>query len=196
MSLVFPNETIARRWQGALEARLLRAPLEAFLKARSLASAPAGVAQDSDNLTRATVMIVEAGLARHLGDRGEGPRLSQQAVIGHVACLVSRSLTQMISHPATWRIVALVSAARVLSPWMGLNAAAISAASSMRQFQKDLVRGLSSLDLRIIDGACAAIQVNDAESLEELSSDIASRLDAMLSMPRGHFAEDQLLVGG
>ena len=52
MGIVFPSEAVARRWDGALEARLRRAPLEAFLRARAIVAAPAGVAQDSDAIWR------------------------------------------------------------------------------------------------------------------------------------------------
>src|SRR5579872_2629783 len=72
MGLVFPSEAVARRWNGALQARLRRAPLEAFLRARSLSPAPRGVAQDSDDVARATVLIVEAGLSFYLAGRPEG----------------------------------------------------------------------------------------------------------------------------
>src|SRR5579859_5075819 len=100
MAIVFPNEAVSRRWDGALEARLRRAPLEAFLRARSLVPAPAGVAQDSDNLVRATVFIVEAGLSLYLADRVDGFAFRQRVLVGHVACLVSRALAELISEPA------------------------------------------------------------------------------------------------
>lgn len=196
MGIVFPNEAITRRWDGALQARLRRAPLEAFLRARSLLPAPVGVAQDSDNLIRATGMIVEAGLARHLGDRVEGLAMHQRAIVGHVACLVSRGLAELISQPAAWRIVALVSAARVLTPWIGLNAAAMSSASSTRQFQRDLTKGLSSLDQQIIDGACAAINRDGVESMAEISANIAARLNTALLPHRDCAAEDLVRLGG
>src|SRR5579862_5214198 len=123
MAIVFPNEAVARRWDGALQARLRRAPLEAFLRARSLVPAPPGIAQDSDDLVRATVLIVEAGLSQYFADREEGLAFRQRAIVGHVACLVSRALVEQFSQPGAWRIVALVSTARVLSGWIGLNAA-------------------------------------------------------------------------
>lgn len=176
MGIVFPSEAVARRWDGALQARLRRAPLEAFLRARSLVPAPAGVAQDSDNLVRATMLIVEAGLSRHFADRVEGLAFRQRAVVGHVACLVSRALAELISQPGAWRIVALVSTARLLSPWIGLNAAAMTSASSARQFQKEFMRAGSSLDRRISESACAAVNRDGAEAMAEASASIAARL--------------------
>lgn len=62
MGVVFPSEAVARRWDGALQARLRRAPLETFLRARGTIVAPPGIAQNSDNLARAAVLMVEAGL--------------------------------------------------------------------------------------------------------------------------------------
>jgi hypothetical protein len=176
MGIVFPSEAVARRWDGALQARLRRAPLEAFLRARSLVPAPAGVAQDSDNLVRATMLIIEAGLLLHFADRVEGLAFRQRAVVGHVACLVSRALAELISQPRAWRIVALVSTARLLSPWMGLNAAAMTSASSARQFQKEFMKAGSSLDRRISESACAAVNRDGAEAMAEASASIAARL--------------------
>jgi hypothetical protein len=98
VAIVFPNESIARRWDGALQARIRRAPLEGFLRTQAIAAAAPGIAQDSDNLIRATVFIVE------------------HAMLGRLACLTSRSLAALIVEPARWRTAALVSTARLLSP--------------------------------------------------------------------------------
>ena len=182
MGIVFPSEAVARRWDGALQARLLRAPLEAFLRARSLVPAPAGVAQDTDNLVRATVLIVEAGLSLYFADRVEGLALSQRATVGHVVCLVSRALAGQISHPGAWRIVALVSTARVLSPWIGLNAAAMTSAFSTRQFQKGVMDATSSEDKRIGESACVAVNQDGVEAVAEVSARIAERLNNVTSL--------------
>jgi hypothetical protein len=177
MALVFPSEGVARRWDGALQARLRRAPLEAFLRARSIVPAPAGVSQDSDNLARVTVLIVEAGLALYLEEREEGLAFHQRAMVGRAACLVSHTLAELISEPKAWRIAALVSSARLLSPWMGLNAAAVASACSVRQFQKERLRTASSLDGQIAKGACAALNRNDVEIGETVSVCVAAYLN-------------------
>jgi hypothetical protein len=177
MGIVFPSEAVARRWDGALQARLRRAPLEAFLSARSLVPAPAGVSQDSDNLVRATVLIVESGLSLYFADRVEGLAYRERALVGHVACLVGRALAEQISQPAVWRVVALVSTARLLSPWIGLNAAAMTSASSTRRFQKGFMKAASSLDRRIIEGACTAVNRDGLETMAEVSASIAARLN-------------------
>lgn len=176
MAIVFPSEVVARHWDGALRARLRRAPLETFLRARSLVPAPAGVAQDSDNMVRATVLIVEAGLSLYFADRVEGLAYRQRAIVGHVACLVSRALAELISRPDAWRVVALVSTARLLSPWIGLNAAAAASASSARQFQKRVTEASSSLDIRIGENACAAINREGPGTFAEASASIAALL--------------------
>lgn len=190
MGIVFPSVAVARRWDGALQARLRRAPLEAFLRARSLAPAPAGVAQDSDNLVRATVFIVEAGLSLYFADRVEGLAFRQRAVVGHVACLVSRALAELISQPGVWRIVALVSTARLLTPWVGLNAAAMASASCARQFQKKFMTAPSSLDRQIIEDACAAVSQDNVEEMAAVSASIAARLNAVSAADCGCAAED------
>jgi len=178
MGILYPKEPVARRWDGALQARLRRAPLEAFLLGRSLVPAPAGASRDTDNLVRATVLIVEGGLELYCSHREEGLAFNQRPVVGHVACLVSLALAQQISEQGVWRNVALLSAARLLSPWIGLNAASVASASSARQFQKEIVKGVSPLDWRIMNSACEAVSFNGPSALAKASWNVAARLNA------------------
>ena len=178
MGIVYPKEAIARRWDGALQARLLRAPLEAFLRGRSLVPAPAGTSRDTDNLVRASVLIVEAGIELYCSHREEGLAFNQRPVVGHVACLVSLALAQQISEQGTWRNVALLSAARLLSPWIGLNAASVASAAATRQFQREIVKGVSPLDWRIMNSAREAVSSNGASELARASWNVAARLNA------------------
>jgi hypothetical protein len=178
MGIVYPSEAVARRWDGALQARLRRAPLERFLSERGIVPAPRGISQDSDDLVRATVSIVEAALALYFVDRKESLAFGQRAVVGHVACLVSRALAEQIGQPEAWRIVALVSTARLLSPWIGLNAAAMASASAARQFQKEVTKGISPLDWRIMKSASDAVSGNGLDAMANSSANIAARLSA------------------
>jgi hypothetical protein len=182
MGIVFPSEAVARRWNGALQARLRRAPLEKFLRARAIDLAPPGVAQDSDNLARATVLIVEAGLTLYFEDRVEGLAVPQRAIVGHVACLINRALSELISQPDAWRIAALLSTARLLSPWIGLNAAALASASSARRFQQEWPKAASSIDARVSDGALAAVIEGSPAALAEVSASIAMRLNCPMEV--------------
>lgn len=184
MGIVYPNKAIARRWDGALQARLRRAPLEAFLRGGSLVPAPAGASRDTDNLVRATVLIVEAGLELYCRHREEGLASNQRAVVAHVACLVSLALAQQISQPDAWRIVAQVSATQLLSPSIGLNAAAMASATAGRQFQKVITKGISPLDWRIMKSASDA--VSGTGTMLTASANIATRLHAEVpSAPDG-----------
>ena len=178
MGIVYPSEAVARRWDGALQSRLRRAPLERFLSERGIVPAPRGISQDSDDLVRATVSIVEAALALYFVDRKESLAFGQRAVVGHVACLVSRALAEQIGQPEAWRIVALVSTARLLSPWIGLNAAAMASASAARQFQKEVTKGISPLDWRIMKSASDAVSGNGLDAMANSSANIAARLSA------------------
>jgi hypothetical protein len=182
MGVVFPNETIARRWDGALQAKLRRAPLEAFLKRRSLPLAPSGAAQNSDNLIRAAVFIVEAGLSAYCRYHGEILNLRQRVLLGRVACIVSRALAGRILQLESWRIVALVSTARLLSPSIGLNAAALESACATRLFEKQSVRAAPSLDPRL--SACAGEALSDDESVSEAAAIIALHLDVAATSDR------------
>ncbi len=178
MGIVYPSKAVARRWDGALQARLRRAPLENFLKARGIAPAPRGVSQNCDDLVRATVCIVETGLALYFADRADGLASGQRAIVGHVACLVSRALAEQIEQPDAWRIAALVSTARLLSPWVGVNAAAMASACAVRQFQKEAVKGISPLDWRIMNSAIDVINGNGAGVMPKASTNIAALLSA------------------
>jgi hypothetical protein len=176
MGIVYPSKAVAARWNGALQARLRRAPLEMFLRGRSLIPAPAGASQDNDNLVRATIVIVEAGLTLHLRDHEEGLTVAHRPVVGHVASLVSLALAQQISEPDVWRNVALVSTGRLLAPSMGLSQAAPVAASAVRQFQQEIMSGASPSDWRIMNSACEAVSCNDGAAFGNAASTIAARL--------------------
>jgi hypothetical protein len=180
MGIVFPSDAVARRWNGALQARLRRAPLEKFLRARGIVLAPAGVAQDSDNLARATVLIVETGLTLYFEDRAEGLAIPQRAIVGHVACSINRALSALISQPEAWRIAALLSTARLLSPWIGLNAAALASACSARRFQQEWLKTASSIDTRVSDCALAAVTEDSPAAMAEVSASIAMRLNCAM----------------
>jgi hypothetical protein len=179
MGIVYPSKAVARRWNGALQARLRRAPLEGFLRARAVAPSLTGVSQDSDNLVRATVLIVGAGISLYRADREEGLSFLQRPVVGHVTCLVSLALAQQISQPDAWRTVALVGTAQLLSPSIGLNAAAMASATAARQFQKAIAKGISPSDWRIMKSASEA--VSGSSALLTASANIATRLFAEAS---------------
>jgi hypothetical protein len=176
MGIVYPSKAVARRWDGALQARLRRAPVETFLRARSIVAAPAGVSQGSDNLVRATVFIVQAGIARYVADC-EGRLVDhRRSGIAVAACLVSLGLAQQFSQPDAWRVVALVSSAQLLSPLMGLNTAALESAAVVRAFDQEIKHGISPPAWRIITGAQEAIRENDPDALLAVTTGIATRL--------------------
>jgi hypothetical protein len=176
MGILFPNEAIARRWDGALQARLCRAPLLEFLRSRAIVPAPAGVAEDTDNLVRATVLMVEAGITEYCSQGQEVLGAPQRIAVGHVACIVSRALAHRISQLQAWRNVALVSTARLLSPWVGLNAAALASASCVREFQKAVPAEESALDARIAQNASCAINAGSAAAMADVAGAIAMSL--------------------
>lgn len=176
MALLFPNEATSRKWTGALESRLRRAPLERFLVSGYLSIAKAGAAQASDNLTRATVFIVESGLRAYFKERDHGLATAQHAVVGHCACLVSRAAAAAIREPATWRIPALVSTALLLSPWIGLNAAASGSAASVQEFANRLERPSTTDDNPLSERVTVAVIQNDYTQITGIAEMISERL--------------------
>ncbi len=185
MGILYPSKAVARRWEGALQARLRRAPLERFLSAQGIVPAPQSVSQNSDDLVRATICIVEAGLAHYFADRADGLAFGQRAIVGHVACLVSRALAEQIEQTDAWRIAALVSTARLLRPWVGLNAAAMASASAVKKFQKEVVKGISPLDWRIMSSAIDVVSGSGHGATPKASANIAALLNAASSSSEG-----------
>lgn len=182
MGVVFPNEAIARRWDGALQARLRRAPLEEFLKKRSLPVAPTGIGQDSDDLARATVFLLEAGISAYCRYRSAALTPRQRSLLGRTACIVSRAAASQILKPEAWRIAALISTAQLLAPWIGLKAAAVEATCAARLFEKHSTRSPSSLDLRL--SAAVGHALTNEPSASEAIAIIALHLDISVSPDR------------
>jgi hypothetical protein len=185
MAIVFPRAEIARRWDGALQSRLRRAPLEKFLRDREIAPAPPGIAQASDNIARATMLIIDTALALHFRDCSEQLSESQRSIIGHVSCVASRALSESISEPDAWRIAALVSTARLLSPWIGLTSAALASASTMRGYRHGLSNPTSAIDVQTGQGAAAAMTANSAAAMATIAACIVARLNCPAATERG-----------
>jgi hypothetical protein len=183
MALIMPSEAIARRWNGALESRLKRAPLEEFLRARALKIEHAGVARDTDNLVRAVVFIVDAGIAAFCDDHEDGLDELQQAEVGEVACGVSRGLAALIHEPAAWRTVALVSAAQLLTPWIGLTAAAYAATTAARKFDQVLHDSSKAADGCIGETASLAVASRDSLQVGAVALLISQRLALAANSP-------------
>src|ERR1700761_4547997 len=108
MGIIYPKPAIASKWAGALQARVRRTPLEAFLLAQGETPSAGGVSRDSDNVTRATIMILGAAIEEFLVDHPHDFLHAHPVLVGRLACLVSRTIAESIANPAAWRIAALV----------------------------------------------------------------------------------------
>jgi hypothetical protein len=170
-----------------LQARLKRAPLEEFLRTRSLQIGH-GAGRDSDNLARATVYLVEGGLTAYFLGREEGLAESQHGAIGRLACLTTRAVAQLIGEPASWRIPALLSTAQLLRPWIGLNAAACASALFIRQFSGGLQDDPAPEDTRMSAAVSIAVRHNDNGSILA----VAERIATCLSMTTATYHPEQL----
>lgn len=164
MTVLIPSKKIALRWNGALQARLRRAPLETFLQSRGQKCVLIGPTQITDNLASATIYLVDKGLSAYNEECGPFPA-SRYPVVGQIACAVSRGLSSLILEPASWRIAGLIGTARLLAPHVGLDAAARLAALAAREYNRSL--GSFAQDMQLLQvshGACAAVESN-AEGL-------------------------------
>ncbi|MDP9011703.1 MAG: hypothetical protein M3O41_03405 [Pseudomonadota bacterium] len=179
MTVLFPSKKIALRWNGALEARLRRAPLESFLQTRGLKCALSGPSQITDNLASAIIFLVDKGITAYGTDRGPFPA-ARYAVVGQIACAVSRGLAALVLEPASWRIAGLVGTARLLAPFTGLDAAAHLAAAAARDYSRTL--GTCAQDIQLLQvshAASAAVESNDETLTAGAQSVILQCLSSM-----------------
>ena len=138
-----------------------------------------GRSRDCDNLVRATVFMVDLGLTDYFSCRAEGLAESQHGSIGRLACVVSRTLAVLILQPEAWRIPALLGTTQLLTPWIGLNAAAGASASSTHEFTVSLTKyAARPMDVEIAEFVSDAIKHPDAASLIALGSRIAAWLSS------------------
>jgi hypothetical protein len=150
--------------------------LELFLRG-PCSAARNGTSGDMDNLARATVLIVQAGLDLYL-TRDKRLAFSHRAVVGHVTCLVSVALAQQIFEPDLWRAAAQISTTRCLSPVIGFDAASGMGTAVAGRFQKEIAIGVSPLDWRISKSAREAVSSNQPSALAKAAWNIAARLNA------------------
>lgn len=177
MAIIYPRQEISRRWCGALQTRLRRAPLGRFLRAHSMTPALTGRSQSSDDLVRATVFIVESGLLQYCRSHGQPLHEVRHAAVGQLACVVSRALAIRISEPSAWRVAALLSTAQLLRAHIGLNAAAIASASLVRRHEQRPETPIPALEAQISDGVSAALDDNSTVAAAEVSALIAMSLE-------------------
>jgi hypothetical protein len=181
VKIIIPRSDIAARWNGALESRLRRAPLERFLRSRSLPFVAAGAAQGTDNLATATVAMVSTGLQLYGVDRTRGlverQLVAQQLeLVAQIACIISDRLAALIEEPHSWRIASLVSGAQLLKTHVGLTEAARLSAAAARIYETHAIQDESWSDLR---RHCArAVAENDDSHHRAACNVIAERLGA------------------
>jgi hypothetical protein len=177
VTVIIPNAKILSRWNGALEARLRQAPLEAFLRAHGQRWAVSGETRVTDNLACATIYLVNSALA-HGGELPAAPlTLAQHSSVGQIACAVSSGLALLIQEPAQWRTAALVGTARILERHVGLSAAARAAAAAAREYHSAVSNGLQETGvLDIGHAARVAVEGNDEGALAGAVQLIRQRL--------------------
>ncbi len=176
MKILIPGSDIAARWNGALELRLRRAPLERFLRSRSLPFAATGPAQVTDNVATATLEVVSSGVQlcdigahRSLGDR-------QLEGVALIACVISDQLCTLIQEPQAWRIAALISGAALLKTHVALEEAAQLSATAVRTYEARTTQEVSCSEIG--EYSARAVAENDDSSYRAACSAIAQSLNA------------------
>jgi hypothetical protein len=180
VTVIIPSEKIALRWNGALQARLRQAPLEAYLRSRGQKWVLSGDARLTDNLACATIYLVKAALNECVEEHRDSPAVSQHSTVGQIACAVSSSLALLIQEPAQWRTAALVSTARLLEKQIGLSAAAHGAAAAAREYSAGVNRGSQDVEVvRIAQAARGAVETNEEADTANVVRLIVQLLSSM-----------------
>jgi hypothetical protein len=180
VTVLIPNEKVAARWNGALEARLRHEPLEAFLRARGRKWSTSGDGRVTENLASATIYIVAEALDVWTRERQCALSGTQYPLVGQIACAVSSSLALLIQEPTQWRTSALVATARLLERHIGLSAAAHMAAAAARNFGSAVSGGFLPPDmLQIVQVVRRAVGSNTEADASEALQLILQRLSSV-----------------
>jgi hypothetical protein len=138
-----------------------------------------GDARVTDNLACGGIYLVDGALNAFMLESRGTLTLSQHPVVGQIACAVSHGLAALIQEPNAWRIAALVSTARVLSPYSGLAAAAHIAAAAARDYSAAVNAGTRLADVvHISNAAACAVESNDEERALNVMKLILRRLSS------------------
>jgi hypothetical protein len=180
VTVIIPNAKIASRWNGALQARLRQAPLEAYLWSRGQKWVFSGENRLTDNLACATIYMVNAALNECIEEHRGALSADQHPAVGQVACAVSASLALLIQEPTQWRTAALVATARLLEKHIGLSAAAHAAAAAAREYGAGVNSGAHDVEvLRIGHAARSAVEANGVADTAKAVRLIVQRLASM-----------------
>ncbi len=132
------------------------------MRARKLMFATEGTTQDSDNLATTSTYLVGAALSIYAGQDENRLSPGQQILAAQAICCASDGLARLIGEPLCWRVAALVGIGRLLSPTIGVGAAAQLAAAAVHDYSLALTgpaqkTPLCDVKKRIVD----AVQTND-----------------------------------
>jgi hypothetical protein len=178
VAIILPNAKAAARWNGALEARLRHAVLEAFLRSRGQRWAVAGP-RVTDNLACAALYFLTEALADCAVENDGSLDGLQRAAVAEITCAISHGLAALIEEPGSWRLAALIGTARLLAPHIGIDAAAHLGAAAARRYHKGRSTlpdsGLSQVSALVAD----AVRGNDQALVEQAIQAIAERVAAV-----------------
>ena len=120
----------------------------------------------SDNLCRATIWLVEAITAETAVENQKEPD------VGSLACAVCHGLAASIDEVCHWRVAALVSGCRLLTPrWGGMRAARL-AAKAVRAYHGHYFLDGAAGELDVIHAAARSVL------LGQTTGDMADALGA------------------
>ena len=178
MAVLIPNSEIAARWNGALQARLRREPLDQFLRFQGLAVSPAGPACVTDNLARAALYLIDAGLRAGPKTQAVESPEAFRSTLARTTCAVIDGVATLIHEGAAWKSAALIATAQVLSRFVNLRAAAQAAASAAHEYDASFKHLSPDIALQDISHQAAnAVRTNELAELKHTVSLISQHLE-------------------
>ena len=173
-AVLTPSPRVASHWNGALLARLDRAPLELFLRRHS--QCISSVCRDpvTESIELVTLFIIDPAVPHRVHWRALANAAYFDAM-GQAIARIARSTGQIIHESRLWRVAALRAMGRLLTPVLGIDMAAPVSAAAIAAAALTPARPLVFDDTVDRLAAAAVAGVSD-HALLELRALVGERL--------------------
>jgi hypothetical protein len=182
VSVIIPNAAIADRWTCAREAKILRRPLEQFLRVHGLPLASEGEGQVMQDVARVGRYFLEAAYAAYARDHWEAlPLLPRQAsLLAKSAFALAGAVCELIGTPQHAQLAAAEVVTGFFTPRYGSRLAARVSVEGMVWCTLRSPHGV--LDRLLESIAVLSVQaiIEKSESCEQAASEqLAARIAAI-----------------
>jgi hypothetical protein len=182
VSVITPNAAIADRWTCAREAKILRRPLEQFLRSRGLPLAVQAQVQVLEDVARVGTYFLEAAYAAYAKDHWEAlPLLPRQAsLLAKSAFALAGAVCELIGTPQHAQLAAAEVVTGFFTPRYGSRLAARVSVEGMVWCALRSPHGLLDQLLESIAVlSVPAITENNESCVQAASEKLAERIAAI-----------------